>query len=265
MGALNLVRTRSTASLIPPHAGARKVRDGVESVPARRMVRRRGFTLIELLVVISIIGVLASLTVGLSAVASRKSKESRVRADLDRLVTAIENYKAALGMYPPDNPGRPSTNQLFYELSGTIYEQAGARGYFTTPNKQERIDAESIRQVFNARGFSNSARPGETPKVAEEFKASQYGEIVGETDVEILISPVRGPELFSYQGRPPVQLAIPVRGNPKNKLNPWLYDSSSPNRNNRNTFDLWTEVIIGRNIVRFTNWDKDPVVIGRAK
>ncbi|MBI4658484.1 MAG: type II secretion system protein [Verrucomicrobia bacterium] len=223
------------------------------------------FTLIELLVVISIIGVLASLTVGLSGVASRKSKESRVRGDLDRYVTAIENYKAALGTYPPDNPGRPSTNQLYYELSGTYYEQSGNRGYFTTPDRSERIGADSIRAVFNASGFGNSVRVGDTLKFSEEFKSTQYGEIQGELDVEVLKVPVKGPERFTYQGRPPAQLAIPERGNPQNKLNPWLYDASSPNRNNRKTFDLWAEVIIGRNIVRFSNWENEPVVIGRGK
>ena len=223
-----------------------------------------GFTLIELLVVISIIGVLASLTVGLSGVASRKSKESRLRGDLNRLATSIENYKAALGMFPPDNPGRPSTNQLFYELSGTIFDSSGGPGFFITPNQKQRMDAPSIAQVFSARGFANSVRHGDTPKFTEEFKPSQYGVIGGEIEVEVLVSPVKGPDLFLYQGRS-VPLAIPVRGNPKNKLNPWLYDSSSPNRNNRNTFDLWTEVIIGRNLIRFSNWEKEPVVIGRAR
>src|SRR5439155_4656609 len=59
------------------------------------------FTLVELLVVISIIALLAGLTVGLSGVAIRKSKESRMRGELNRLVTLIENYKAKIGYYPP--------------------------------------------------------------------------------------------------------------------------------------------------------------------
>jgi len=225
--------------------------------------RKSAFTLIELLVVIAIIGVLASLTVGLSSVASRKSKESRVRAELDQLATAIDNYKAALGTYPPDNPGMPSTNQLFYELSGTLYEQAGGRGYFSTPGGQERIPADAVRTIFNARGFGNSVRPGDSLKFTEEFKPTEYGEISGEIDVEVLVVPVKGPDRFTYRNVT-APLAIPVRGNPKTKLNPWLYDASSPIRNNRKSFDLWTEVVIGRNIVRFSNWEKDPVVVGRA-
>src|SRR5690242_13512197 len=83
--------------------------------------RRAAFTLIELLVVISIIGVLAGLTVGLTGLATRRSKESRIRGEMTKLINAIENYKSAIGSYPPDNPGFPSTNQLFYELSGTVY------------------------------------------------------------------------------------------------------------------------------------------------
>lgn len=228
--------------------------------------RQNGFTLIELLVVISIIGVLASLTVGLSNAASRKSKEARIRGELDKYATAIDNYKAALGMYPPDNQGKPSTNQLYYELSGTIYEQVGGRGYFTTHNRQERLGADEVRLVFNARGFGNSvsAKSGEPVKITEEFKPSQVGVISGEIDVKVLVVPVKGPDAFTYQGRS-APLAIPVRGSAKNRINPWLYDSSSPNRNNKRSFDLWAEVIIGRNIVRFSNWDKEPVVIGRAR
>src|SRR5262245_47967948 len=78
-------------------AGCRIDRKNGQGVP--------GFTLIELLVVISVIGLVAGLTVGLSGVASGKSKESRIRGDLNRLVTLIENYRAKLGSYPPSPDG----------------------------------------------------------------------------------------------------------------------------------------------------------------
>src|SRR6266699_2584539 len=61
------------------------------------------FTLIELLVVISIIALLAELIVGLARYAGQTTKRSRVQAELNQVITAIEAYKAHFGHYPPDN------------------------------------------------------------------------------------------------------------------------------------------------------------------
>ena len=230
-------------------------------VAVRRSFSVRAFTLIELLVVISIIGLLATLGVGLTAVASRKSKESRIKGDLNKLVTAIENYKAGLGFYPPDNPGKPSTNQLFYELSGTTYDQPGTRdGTFLLADGQLKITTAGVNNLFGSRGFSNSARPGEKPKFSEEFKPSQYKEL-GANQFVALIVPVKAPLTFTYNG---IAMKLPLTTADKSEVNPWLYDSSSPVRNNKKGFDLWTEVIIGRDVIRFSNWEKDPVVLRRA-
>ncbi|MBT7026644.1 MAG: prepilin-type N-terminal cleavage/methylation domain-containing protein, partial [Verrucomicrobia bacterium] len=86
----------------------------------RKSGSRRGFTLVELLVVIVIIGILASLVVGLSGTAGRKMRESRTRAELTAIGTAIESYKAKFGHYPPDNPKDPALNSLYYELTGCL-------------------------------------------------------------------------------------------------------------------------------------------------
>jgi prepilin-type N-terminal cleavage/methylation domain-containing protein len=222
-----------------------------------------GFSLIELLVVISIIGLLATLTVGLIGVASRKNKESRLKTDLNKHVSAIENYKAAIGSYPPDNPGKPSTNQLFYELSGTIYGE----GRFSIPSRQESIAASDVFTYFGRKGFANSARDAKEIKVTEEFKPSQFKELpISNVDVEILIVPVRGPKVSSYRGVSATGVSFPleIKARDNSLINPWLYDSSSPNRNNPSGFDLWAEVVLGKNIVRFSNWEKEPVVIGPA-
>ena len=224
------------------------------------------FTLIELLVVISIIALLASLTVGLSGLAARKSKEARLKGDLNRFAAAIENYKSAIGSYPRDNARGnsvlPSTNQLFYELSGTYYTD----GQFQIPGRSEGVSASAVTRFFNAPGFGNSVRrdSGEKLRFTEEFKPSQFKAIrdSGNTLVEILIAPVRGPEKFTYNG---VVAPLAIRAADGTMVNPWLYDSSSPNRNNRRGFDLWTEVIIGKQIMRFSNWEKDPAVVGSVR
>jgi prepilin-type N-terminal cleavage/methylation domain-containing protein len=216
------------------------------------------FTLIELLVVISIIGVLASLTVGLSGLATRKSKESRIQAEMTKLVSAIENYKSQIGSYPPDNTqadptvpgskGTPGRNQLFYELGGTTFNSSTMRFYIAGKQEQAPDPAN-----FGAAGYANSARQEPDLKFTESFKANQFQLVQLKPAVQayVLVVPVKGPS---------VRALAAVGGG---TVNPWLYVSSSPT-NNAERFDLWTEVVIGKNIVRFSNWENDPVVVGPA-
>src|SRR5581483_6096855 len=77
------------------------------------------FTLIELLVVISIIAILAAFIVPVASGVARTQKISRARGEMAQLETAIDRYHEERGYYPPDNPGNPLTNQLYYELTGT--------------------------------------------------------------------------------------------------------------------------------------------------
>ncbi|MEK7685362.1 MAG: prepilin-type N-terminal cleavage/methylation domain-containing protein [Verrucomicrobiota bacterium] len=198
------------------------------------------FTLIELLMVISIIGLLAGLLVGLGPLASRKMKESRVRAELNRLVTGIEAYKADIGSYPPDNPGQPNKPPLYYELSGAIF----TNGNFQTLNRLETIAPSVLKTYFGREGIMNSARndPKEV-KFSMDFKPSQYKEMEVKEDVELLIVPAKGPN--QIKGRD---------GSNVIDINPWRYDASSTNRHNRNSFDLWAEILIGKRTNIIGNW-----------
>ena len=228
------------------------------------VLRTRGFTIVELLVVISIIALLASLTVGLSSVASRKSKESWLTGDLAKLGTAIDSYHAGIGSYPRDNSRTPAINQLYYELSGTFYQRAGGDGFFSLQNSDQRISSRAVADFFNAPGFANSVsvESGEKPKFTEEFKPDQVKQISQVPNFEILVAPVKGPPQFTHY-RTTMPLAIKaVDGT---VVNPWLYDSSSVTRNNRNGYDLWAEVVIGRDIIRFSNWESTPTVIGSTR
>ena len=62
----------------------------------------RGFTLIELLIVISIIMVLAGLTMSLFSFANFKAASDRTRAEISALSLALESYKIDNGDYPRD-------------------------------------------------------------------------------------------------------------------------------------------------------------------
>ena len=63
---------------------------------------RQAFTMIELLVVIAVIGILSvALLATLNPLEQiRKGRDTRTRADVSQLVSAIERYNASLGYFP---------------------------------------------------------------------------------------------------------------------------------------------------------------------
>jgi prepilin-type N-terminal cleavage/methylation domain-containing protein len=228
---------------------------GVEGADARQTrsfnrarLPQTAFTLIELLVVIAIMGGLAALVVGLSGVSSRKLRESRVRAELTSLVSAIENYKSRTGSYPPDNTNNPALNPLFYELTGCIFTNSPAPTFMTL-GSWEAIPAATYKRIFGVSGVQNSSRdPVNVPYTRFVPKPKQYAEIDDADDVEILVVPFAGPTERMLIGK--------RQGDSKGRvmLNPWRYDASSTNRHNRTTYDLWAEVQFGKNVITIGNW-----------
>ncbi|HEY3376906.1 MAG TPA: prepilin-type N-terminal cleavage/methylation domain-containing protein [Armatimonadota bacterium] len=78
-------------------------------------VRRRGFTLIELLIVIVVIAILALIVIPRLMGASRKAKDSTLKANLQILRNAVSQYEADCGMYP----------DILSSLTGTTTSQTG--------------------------------------------------------------------------------------------------------------------------------------------
>lgn len=206
--------------------------------------RKAGFTLIELLTVMSIIALLAGMVVGLAPVASRTMKLKRLQADLQQLVTAIESYHAKYKVYPPDNsvPATanqprlvyPGTNALFYELGGTVFNPATSR--FKSLQTQDELTISQIQNAFNSRGFLNYAEnPAEVKNFLPNLKNSQIAPL---TNQNVRVN----------------ALSVPVRGTVSSVApNYWRYVSSSPT-NNPTSFDLWAEVVIGKETFIIGNW-----------
>jgi prepilin-type N-terminal cleavage/methylation domain-containing protein len=231
--------------------------------------RAMAFTLIELLAVISIIAVLAGLLVGLAPQAAARMKESRTRAELENLVTAIEAYKAKYGVYPPDNvTGRdsfgspivnPVVNPLYYELTGLVVHREGTGGYFlpigyednakNTDGISLRLDADTIvLPTFNRDGFVNAALTNNLRRLFHhDFKPSQRAFIPPKSlPIEVLVAPVPWPPKDAKFPSP-----FPVAG--YETLNPWRYVSSNPT-NNPTSYDLWAEIIVRGQKRIIGNW-----------
>ena len=246
----------------------------------RRCEKRGAFTLIELLVVISIIGILASLTLGVSGVASRKAREARIRGELNRLVTEIENYKSKLGSYPPCNEALANAdantrtslaakNQLYYELAGTLYDKSKRIFFPLGRDVNNGLGVAQITTLFGTDGFANSAGvanasdPRELARARREirfttgFKSGEVKRLSSNYDSLILPLPI------GRNDRIPASVMI-LTAQDGSTVYPWLYDSASTNRFSPDGFDLWAEVVIGKKIIRFSNWEPAPVVLGNA-
>src|ERR1039458_8438944 len=124
---------------------------------------RPGFTLIELLVVIAIMGILAALILPVVGAVKKHQYLYNTQAEMAKLETAIDRYKAAYGFYPPSPTNSPTViippgssslfNQLFYELEGTTGD--GINNY-TNLDGSDIIKATDVPKAFpGIGGFIN--------------------------------------------------------------------------------------------------------------
>jgi type II secretory pathway pseudopilin PulG len=211
--------------------------------------RRSAFTLIELLVVISVIILLAGLTVGGVTRITQKARESKVRAELNQYVTAIESYKEAVGIYPPDNPADAARNPLYYELVGVVVDNQ--RGEFRAREDGDVIRAADVKTTFGVDGFANAVTDRtKVRNFARELKASQHAPMVnGRTGNEVLKVPIDWP-------RKAAQHPIPETPG----LNPWRYRAGQNAVHNKDSFDLWAEFVAGKHVRVLGNWSSEILI-----
>ena len=226
----------------------------------RGRVKVTAFTMIELLVVVAIIGILAALVVSGVGRAVRAGKESRLRADLNLLVTAIEQYQSALGSYPPDNQGNPAQSPLYYELTGMVVDNANGLFRPRVGGTGQDLTVAQVKSYFNLEGFANAAPDPSQVHQYLEPRAQQVGVIgAGAEDVRVLVASVPWKPFDAL--RYPTAPVPPISGAGKETLNPWRYLSPDHATNNPGGFDLWVDFTDGKGVKRIGNWSKDPVVI----
>ncbi len=218
---------------------------------------RTAFTLIELLIVIAIIAILAALIIPITGAMTRKRMIARAGTELHLVELAIENYKTKLGHYPPDNPGLPSTNQLYFELMGTTNDG----NFFVTLDGSARVLKDQLNRGttprgLGVRGFVNTSAVtgGEEGRTAQRF----IGELktanlatLPTNDKREIVNLICCSVAWPFP-RPALQ---PANGNP------FRYNSSNPT-NNPNSFDLWVDIIIAGKTNRISNWSSTPTIVG---
>ena len=217
-----------------------------------QIVNRAAFTLIELLVVISIIGVLAAFTIPvLTSVKSNQYKKV-ARGELELIETALENYKAKYGAYPPGNKNSSLLPQLYYELSGTTNNGT----YFVTLDGSSQILINSpgndVKAAYGVSGFINCTKgSGEDAAAAKNFlsglSAKQLNYFVTNNSVQTtaILTSVGGPD-DSYK---------PLNGS---GINPFRY--VYPGVNNPNSYDLWVQLVIKGQTNLICNWSRQVII-----
>lgn len=221
-------------------------------------MKSRGFTLIELLVVISIMGVLAGFTIPVLGKIKEAQYKKVARGELEYIQTALENYKAKYGTYPPANANptgtytSPQTNslfsQLYYELSGTKLTVIGGQNYFVTLDGGSQIRVSDVPSAYGVGGFINTSKgSGEDSANAKNFlsnlKANTYNTYVTNNNIRTteLVTSAGGPD-DTYK---PLQ---------SSGLNPIRY--VFPGVNNPNSYDLWVQLVIKGKTNLICNWSK---------
>jgi len=219
----------------------------------------RAFTLIELLVVISIMGVLAGFTIPVLAKIKEAQYKKVARAELERLQTALENYKAQYGTYPPSNQNLNNTytsqgmdrsqfSQLYYELSGVSHNVNVAPPTFTTLDGSSTITEANYFTAYHVGGVANSSKgSGEDSSNAKNFlsglKANQIYD-------QVTNSGVRTVEIITSVGGPDAAYKPLLASG----LNPFRY--VFPGVNNPNSYDLWVQLVIKGRTNLICNWNK---------
>lgn len=231
---------------------------GARARKLNNMSKRHAFTLVELLVVLAIIGIVASLVVGMIGPVKAKQMEAQVSASKNVILLSIQSYQAKLNFYPPDNgflvsasPSFPVGSQYNYDgLAATnplIYELTGATNNYLTPGNFSFFDGTSnITSTMYSNVFNRSAVNNGNPDEPHDFLQSG-------------LNSKSYSAYWTNGGLSLYGLIVPVPYSPTTTTpNFWHYDSSSTNRHNQNSFDLWAEYTLptrsGVTIITNGNW-----------
>jgi len=205
-------------------------------------------------------------------------RSARTRAELEQVATAIEIYQSKRGQYPPDNhyPNgtvNPYVNQLYYELAGTTNWVQGGQAYYQTTDGRSKVRATDISSALGVpvSGFANSRTGGsveEGSTVVNCVKGTLRPDQVADTPngFKLLVGsvplPFQAPRPYTPPPHtPPYPGSAQIDTNSTAWYCAWRYNSSSPT-NNPGSYDLWIDVIIDGKTNRFSNWSRNPVIVG---
>jgi type II secretory pathway pseudopilin PulG len=198
-----------------------------------------------MLIVVAIIGILAGLTFPVLKGISRTRMRTKALGELKTVENAIKSYKAKLGYYPPDNsntadPNHFWKNQLFYELMGAKPVNANT---FSTLDGTAQVSVNTLQTALGAQVstlVNCTSGSGDEGRPATQFIKPNPALSADVGGLRVLTSSLAWPSDML----PPTGVA---------GVTPFYYNSSAP-VNNRESFDLWVDIIIDHKTNRICNW-----------
>lgn len=196
--------------------------------------KQRAFTLIEMLVVITIIGIIASMVLGLSGLAAKKKKDSVASAAINKLVLVINNYHDKLGFYPPDNAATATATGATYDLvtatNQLLYELAGESIFSGSPPTYVNFDSTNFNTTALVNTYGRGGIANSNPD-----------------EPHVFFYPLPKPTDYVYYNSGPLAgLTVPIQSGPSSSGPNYIhYDSSSTNRHNISSYDVWVEYWAG--------------------
>lgn len=164
----------------------------------------------------------------------------------DFIESAIERYKSELGFYPPDRIVStdpliidPVTNQLMYELYGTIYDPTNGT---SDPGQFPFIKSSVAKQFFNVEKFKNS--------VEDSQKVRRF---LDKTNLTATVLIHDRPDVVGLLGFWPNWEGMESDLYQFIDMASWQYTSSRP-IHNPGKFDLWIVVQTPRTNITVANW-----------
>jgi prepilin-type N-terminal cleavage/methylation domain-containing protein len=148
--------------------------------------RLGGFSLIELLTVLTIIAILAGLTIAAFSGVQRTALRNRARNEVQAIGSALESYKADNGSYPTPpaaiftstnvyttaSPNSPLPSGIYEGSSAFLYEALTGRTNYSDP---PATAGTHVYYPFNPRQLgNNSAAAGEPIYIRDPF-GNSYG------------------------------------------------------------------------------------------
>jgi len=197
--------------------------------------------------------VLAAFTVPVLSQLKLSQYRRVARGELEVIQTALENYKAKYGSYPPANAASAKLPQLYYELAGTTYNSANDK--YTTLDGRYILSGTEVNSAYGVGGFVNVSKgSGDDVSSAKNFLVSlnprqYYYAITNDSHVSpgvattVLITSVGGPDK-NY---------LPLGVNTED-LNPIRY--AYPGVHNPGSYDLWIQFQFKGKTNLVCNWSR---------